>query len=223
MDALEIARAIVGGFDWGARTADIVAALWPQRCKALVAVSGYLIGSLETNQQPLPPEAELGWWYQYYFATERAGLGYRRNTHDFNKLIWRLASPTWDFDDATFDRTAAAFENPDHVDIVIHNYRWRLGLAEGEKRYRGLEHELAGAPPSRYRRSRSAATSTARKATARHTPSGSPAHTSTRSLTASATTFPRRRRQPSPEPSSSSHSRIPPTQESTIPSNRTSS
>jgi pimeloyl-ACP methyl ester carboxylesterase len=129
MDALEIGRAIVAGFDWGARTADIVAALWPERCAWLVSVSGYLIINLEANQKPLPPEAELGWWYQYYFSTERGRLGYSENRREFNKLIWQIASPKWGFDDATFDRTAAAFDNPDHVDIVIHNYRWRLSLA----------------------------------------------------------------------------------------------
>jgi len=146
LDALQIERAILAGYDWGARTADIVAALWPERVKALVSVSGYLIGSQEANQMPLPPGAELQWWYQYYFATERGRLGYRQNTHDFNKLIWQLASPEWHFDDATFDRTAAAFENPDHVDIVIHNYRWRLGLAEGEPQYDDLERRLAAGP-----------------------------------------------------------------------------
>jgi len=146
MDALKIERAVLAGFDWGGRTADIVAALWPERVRALVAVSGYLIGSQAAGKQPLPPEAELQWWYQYYFATERGRLGYERNTHDFNKLIWKLASPQWKFDDATFDRSAAAFDNPDHVAIVVHNYRWRLGLAEGEAQYDGIEQRLAAAP-----------------------------------------------------------------------------
>jgi pimeloyl-ACP methyl ester carboxylesterase len=146
MDALKIDRAIVAGFDWGARTADIVAALWPQRCRALVSVSGYLIGNQNANKTPLPPAAELQWWYQYYFATERGELGYRQYTRDFNKLIWQLASPKWQFDDATFDRTAASFDNPDHVSIVIHNYRWRLGLAEGESQYDELERQLAKGP-----------------------------------------------------------------------------
>ena len=146
MDALKIPTAVIGGFDWGARTADIVAAIWPQRAKALVSVSGYLIVNLEANQQPLPPHAELGWWYQYYFATDRGVRGYRQNTHDFNKLIWHNASPTWKFDDATYDRTAAAFTNPDHVDIVIHNYRWRLKLAQGEPRYDDIEAKLAAKP-----------------------------------------------------------------------------
>jgi pimeloyl-ACP methyl ester carboxylesterase len=146
MDALKIQRAIIGGFDWGARTAAIVAALWPDRCKALVSVSGYLITNLPANQMPLPPSAELGWWYQYYFATERGRIGYGQNRHDFNKLIWRNASPSWRFDDATFDRTAAAFDNPDHVAIVIHNYRWRLSLAQGETQYDNLERKLAAAP-----------------------------------------------------------------------------
>jgi pimeloyl-ACP methyl ester carboxylesterase len=146
MDALTIDSAIVAGFDWGARTADIVAALWPQRCRALVSVSGYLIGSQEANKKPLPPAAELQWWYQFYFATERGGLGYRQYTRDFNKLIWRLASPKWQFDDATYDRTAASFDNPDHVSIVIHNYRWRLGLAQGESQYDELEQRIAKGP-----------------------------------------------------------------------------
>jgi pimeloyl-ACP methyl ester carboxylesterase len=146
MDALAIRKAIVGGFDWGARTAAIVAALWPERCKALVSVSGYLITRREMELQPLPPRAEWGWWYQYYFATERGRVGYDKNRREFNKLIWKNASPTWAFDDATYDRTAAAFDNPDHVSIVIHNYRWRLGMAEGEARYDELENRLAEAP-----------------------------------------------------------------------------
>jgi pimeloyl-ACP methyl ester carboxylesterase len=146
LDALGIARATVAGFDWGSRAAAIVAARWPERCAGLVAVSGYLIGSVEANEQPLPPEAEHGWWYLFYFATERGRLGYRRHTRDFAKLIWQLASPKWAFDDATFDRTAASFDNTDHADIVIHNYRWRLGLAEGEDRYLGLERQLARRP-----------------------------------------------------------------------------
>jgi pimeloyl-ACP methyl ester carboxylesterase len=146
MDALKIDRAVLAGFDWGARTADIVAALWPQRVKGLVAVSGYLIGSQAAGQQPLPPEDEYQWWYQFYFATERGRLGYEKNRHDFNKLIWKLASPQWKFDDATFERSAAAFDNPDHVAVVIRNYRWRLGLAEGERRYAEIEQKLAGAP-----------------------------------------------------------------------------
>jgi pimeloyl-ACP methyl ester carboxylesterase len=146
MDALKIEKAIVAGFDWGARTADIMAALWPERCKAMVAVSGYLITNLEANRKPLPPAAEYGWWYQYYFATERGRLGYSENRHDFNKLIWKIVSPKWDFDDATFDRTAESFDNPDHVDIVIHNYRWRLGLAKGEPQYDDLERKLSQGP-----------------------------------------------------------------------------
>jgi pimeloyl-ACP methyl ester carboxylesterase len=146
MDALKIQKAIIAGYDWGARTADIIAALWPERCKALVSVSGYLIGSQEAGKTPLPPQAELQWWYQYYFATERGRSGYDKYRHDFAKLIWKLASPKWNFDDATFDRSAAAFDNPDHVAIVIHNYRWRLGLAEGEAKYDDLEKRLAGGP-----------------------------------------------------------------------------
>jgi pimeloyl-ACP methyl ester carboxylesterase len=146
MDALGIERAVLGGCDWGARTADIVAALWPERCKALASVSGYLIGSQEANKKPLPPEAELQWWYQYYFATERGRAGYDQNRRDFAKLIWQLASPKWKFDDATLDRSAASLDNPDHVDIVIHNYRWRLGLAEGEAEYDVLEKQLAEGP-----------------------------------------------------------------------------
>ncbi|WP_425542522.1 alpha/beta fold hydrolase [Sphingomonas oligophenolica] len=146
MDALHIERAVLAGFDWGARTADIVAALWPGRVTGLVSVSGYLIGSQAAGKMPLPPEAELQWWYQFYFATERGRLGYEKNRHDFAKLIWKLASPKWQFDDATFDRSAAAFENPDHVAIVVHNYRWRLGLADGERRYDAVEQRLATAP-----------------------------------------------------------------------------
>src|SRR5438477_2792366 len=146
MDALNIDNAIIAGFDWGARTADIVAALWPQRCRALVSVSGYLIGTQAANKKPLPPAAELQWWYQYYFATERGMLGYLQYTRDFNKLIWHTASPKWQFDDATFDRTAASFDNADHVSIVIHNYRWRLGLAPGEPQYEELEQRLAKGP-----------------------------------------------------------------------------
>jgi pimeloyl-ACP methyl ester carboxylesterase len=146
MDALKIEKATLGGFDWGARTADIMAALWPERCKALVSVSGYLIGSQEAGRMPLPPKAELEWWYQYYFATERGRAGYDKYRREFSKLIWQLASPKWHFDDATFERTAAAFDNPDHVAIVVHNYRWRLGLAEGEAKYDELERKLAAAP-----------------------------------------------------------------------------
>jgi pimeloyl-ACP methyl ester carboxylesterase len=146
MDALKIQRAIVAGYDWGARTANIMAVLYPQRCEAMVSVSGYLIGSQAANRQPLPPTAELAWWYQFYFATERGRAGYQANTHDFARLIWRTASPEWKFDDATFERSAASFDNPDHVAIVIHNYRWRLGLAEGEARYDAMEKILATAP-----------------------------------------------------------------------------
>jgi pimeloyl-ACP methyl ester carboxylesterase len=146
MDALKIERAILGGFDWGARTADIIAAIFPERCKALVSVSSYLIGSQQAGKVPLPPQAELQWWCQYYFATERGRAGYDTYRHDFAKLIWQLASPHWDFDDATFERSAAAFDNPDHVSIVIHNYRWRLGLAEGEPKYDDLEKRLSLGP-----------------------------------------------------------------------------
>ena len=146
MDALSVGRAVIAGFDWGARTANIVAALWPERCKAMVSVSGYLIGSQEANRSPLPPPAERQWWYQYYFATERGREGYDRNRSQFARLIWQTASPSWRFDDATFERTAAAFDNPDHVAIVIHNYRWRLGLADGEAKYDDLERRLAAGP-----------------------------------------------------------------------------
>ena len=146
MDALGIGQAIIGGFDWGARSADVVAALWPDRCKALVSVSGYLIGSQAANKAPLAPRAEYAWWYQYYFATERGRAGYDTYRRDFSKLIWQLASPKWAFDDATFARSAVAFDNPDHVAIVIHNYRWRIALAPGEPQYDDLERLLAGAP-----------------------------------------------------------------------------
>jgi pimeloyl-ACP methyl ester carboxylesterase len=145
MDALGIEKAILGGFDWGGRAADIVVALWPQRCKALVSVSGYLIGSQESGKMPLPPQAELQWWYQYYFATERGRAGYDKYRHDFAKLIWQTASPKWNFDEATFNHSAASFETPDHVAIVIHNYRWRLG-AKGERKYDDLEKRLAEGP-----------------------------------------------------------------------------
>jgi pimeloyl-ACP methyl ester carboxylesterase len=146
MDALKIQKATIGGFDWGARTADFIAALWPERCNALVSVSGYLSSSQESQKMPLPPKAELQWWYQYYFATERGRAGYDKYRHDFSKLIWQIASPKWDFDDATFDRSAASFDNPDHVAIVIHNYRFRLDLAKGEPKYDGLERRFAEAP-----------------------------------------------------------------------------
>jgi pimeloyl-ACP methyl ester carboxylesterase len=146
MDALKIEKAIIGGFDWGARTANIMAALWPERCQAMVSVSGYLIGSQAAGKMPLPPKAELEWWYQYYFSTERGRAGYDRYRHDFAKLIWQLASPQWQFDDTTFNRSAAAFDNPEHVSIVIHNYRWRLGLADGEPKYDDLERRLAASP-----------------------------------------------------------------------------
>jgi pimeloyl-ACP methyl ester carboxylesterase len=146
MDALKIEKATLAGFDWGARTANIMAALWPERCKAMVSVSGYLIGSQQSGKMPLPPKAELQWWYQFYFATERGREGYEKYRHDFAKLIWQIASPKWDFDDATFDRSAASFENPDHVAIVIHNYRWRQGLADGERKFDDLEKRLAESP-----------------------------------------------------------------------------
>jgi pimeloyl-ACP methyl ester carboxylesterase len=146
MDALGIDRAVIAGFDWGARSADVVAALWPERCKALVAVSGYLIGSQAANEAPLPPSAELAWWYQYYFATERGRVGYDMYRREFARLIWQLASPRWAFDDETFSRSASSFDNPDHVAVVIHNYRWRLGLADGERQYDPLERRLAAAP-----------------------------------------------------------------------------
>jgi pimeloyl-ACP methyl ester carboxylesterase len=146
MDALGIESALIGGFDWGARSANIVAALWPDRCKAQVSVSGYLIGSQEANKAPLHPSAELSWWYQYYFATERGRAGYDTYRKEFARLIWHTASPQWNFDDETFDRSAASFDNPDHVDIVIHNYRWRLGLAPGESQYDHLEEQLARGP-----------------------------------------------------------------------------
>jgi pimeloyl-ACP methyl ester carboxylesterase len=146
MDALKIKQAVLAGFDWGARTVNIIAALWPKRCKAMVSVSGYLIGSQAAGKAPLPPAAELQWWYQYYFATERGRDGYEKYRHDFAKLIWQLASPKWNFDDATFDRSAAAFDNPDHVSIVVNNYRWRLGLVEGDPKLDALERRLAAGP-----------------------------------------------------------------------------
>jgi pimeloyl-ACP methyl ester carboxylesterase len=147
MDRLHVDRAVIAGFDWGARTGDILAALWPQRVAGLVSVSGYLISSQAVGKQPLTPDAEYQWWYQFYFATPRGELGYSRHTRDFNKLIWKLASPQWKFDDPTFDRSAASFDNPDHVAVVIHNYRWRMGLADGERQYDAIEDKLAAAPP----------------------------------------------------------------------------
>jgi pimeloyl-ACP methyl ester carboxylesterase len=146
MDALRLSDAVIGGFDWGARTANVIAALWPSRCRALVSVSGYLIGNQRAGQEPLPPAAELSWWYQFYFATDRGRAGYDRNRREFARLIWHTASPKWDFDEAVFDQTAAAFDNPDHVGIVIDNYRWRLGLAAGQEQYDDLEHRLARSP-----------------------------------------------------------------------------
>jgi pimeloyl-ACP methyl ester carboxylesterase len=146
MDALKIEKAVVGGFDWGARTANIMAALWPQRVSAMVSVSGYLIGNQQAGRMPLPPKGELEWWYQFYFATERGRIGYAKHTREFAKLIWQTASPKWNFDDATFNRSAQSFDNPDHVAIVVHNYRWRLGLADGEEAYDELEAQLARAP-----------------------------------------------------------------------------
>ena len=146
MDALGLPDAVIGGFDWGARTANVIAALWPSRCRALVSVSGYLIGNQRAGQEPLPPAAELSWWYQFYFATDRGRAGYDRNRREFARLIWHTASPKWDFDEAAFSQSAAAFDNPDHVSIVIHNYRWRLGLADGEAKYDDVEKRLAAAP-----------------------------------------------------------------------------
>jgi pimeloyl-ACP methyl ester carboxylesterase len=146
MDALKIDKATIAGCDWGARTANIIAALWPERCKSMVSVSGYLIGSQEAGKMPLPPPAEFQWWYQYYFATDRGRLGYEKYRRDFAKLIWQLASPKWKFDDAIFDRSAVSFDNPDHVSIVIHNYRWRLALADGEPKYEALDKKLAEFP-----------------------------------------------------------------------------
>jgi pimeloyl-ACP methyl ester carboxylesterase len=146
MDALRIEKATLAGFDWGGRTANIVAAIWPERCRAMVSVSGYLIGSQDAGGMPLPPKAELEWWYQFYFATERGRAGYDKYRHDFARLIWQLASPKWAFDDATFERSASSFDNPDHVAIVIHNYRWRLGLVEGDPKLDDLERRLAAFP-----------------------------------------------------------------------------
>jgi pimeloyl-ACP methyl ester carboxylesterase len=146
MDALNIDRAVLAGFDWGARTSNIVAALWPERCKAMVSVNGYLINNVERNKLPLPPKVEHGWWYQYYFATERGRAGYDANRREFAKLLWKTNSPKWEFDDATFDRSAASFDNPDHVSIVIHNYRWRLGLAKGDQQLDAVEKRLAEGP-----------------------------------------------------------------------------
>ena len=206
MDALGIADAIIGGFDWGARTANVVAALWPERCRAIVSVSGYLIGNQETGQAPLPPPAELSWWYQFYFATERGRAGYDRYRREFARLIWHTASPEWNFDDATFNRSATAFDNADHVAIVIHNYRWRIGLAEGEAQYDDLEKQLAMSPVI------SVPTITSKVMPTAH-PIRNPAPTrrSSRARTrtgpsraASGTTCRKRHRRHSPKPSSTS-------------------
>jgi pimeloyl-ACP methyl ester carboxylesterase len=168
MDALKIDNAIFGGFDWGARTANIIAALWPHRCTGMVSVSGYLIGSQEANRKPLPPKAELAWWYQFYFATERGYAGYDTNRRDFNKLIWHTASPKWNFNDATFERSAESFNNPDYVAVAIHNYRWRLGLVQGDPKYDALEARLATSPTISIRPSRWRATQTLRRILSRH-------------------------------------------------------
>jgi pimeloyl-ACP methyl ester carboxylesterase len=204
MDALGIEKAILAGFDWGARTANVVAALWPERCSALVSVSGYLIGSQQAGALALPPEAERQWWYQYYFATERGRAGYGRYRRDFAKLIWRIASPEWDFDDATFDQTAASFDNPDHVEIVIHNYRWRLGLADGEAEYSGLEQRLAAGPVITVPAITLEGDANGARTRIRVlTPGSSPAGTRTGPLrAASGTTFPGKPRKLSPTPSS---------------------
>ena len=202
MDALKIDKAVVAGFDWGARTADIVAAIWPQRVKALVSVSGYLIGSQEANAKPLPPSAELQWWYQYYFATERGRLGYEKYRREFSKLIWQLASPKWNFDDATFARSAASFDNPDHVAIVIHNYRWRLGLAPGKRNTTSWKGGWPNSPSSPCPPSPWKATPTARRIrTPRSTRGSFPANMPTASSpAASDITCHRKRRRPSPTP-----------------------
>ena len=204
MDALGMEKATLAGFDWGARTANIIAALWPERCKAMVSVSGYLIGSQESGKMPLPPTAELQWWYQFYFATERGRAGYDKYRYDFAKLIWQLASPKWDFDDATFDRSAASFDNPDHVAIVVHNYRWRLGLAEGEPKYGDLDKRLAESPVVAVPPLRLKATPTAHHIpTQVPMPGNSPANTRTgSSKAASGTICPRKRLRPLPKLSS---------------------
>jgi pimeloyl-ACP methyl ester carboxylesterase len=190
MDALKIDQAILAGYDWGSRTANIIATLWPKRCKAMVSVNGYLINNLARNKLPLPPKVEWAWWYQYYFATERGRAGLAANRRELAKLIWRFNSPSWAFDDATFDRSAASFDNPDYVSIVVHNYRWRLSLAAGEPRYNDLERRLAEAPPSTFRRSRSTVTPMAlhRRRMAPATPSISRARERTESSGALATT-----------------------------------
>jgi len=204
MDALKIDRAVIAGFDWGARTANIIAALWPERCKATVSVSGYLIGSQAAGKNPLPPQAELQWWYQYYFATERGREGYDKYRRDFSRLIWQTASPQWHFDDATFERSAAAFDNPDHVAIVVHNYRWRLALADGEKNTTRSKSGWRNSPLLRFLPSRWRATPMARRTLSpAPTPRCSRANMSTgRSAGASATICRKRRRKPSRRPSS---------------------
>ncbi|HEY4079030.1 MAG TPA: alpha/beta hydrolase [Rhizomicrobium sp.] len=146
MDALKIEKAILAGFDWGGRNACIASVLQPERVKALISVSGYLVTNINTVAIPLKPADEHDWWYQFYFATERGRAGYDKYRREFARFIWELASPKWNFDDATFNRSAASFDNPDHVDIVIHNYRWRLGLAAGDPQYDDIEKRLSAGP-----------------------------------------------------------------------------
>lgn len=201
MDALGINSAIIAGYDWGARTADIMAALWPERCRALVSVSGYLIGSQAINAMPLPPKAELAWWYQFYFATERGRLGYEANIHDFARLIWQTASPSWKFDDATFARSAKSLDNPDHVAITIHNYRWRLAWSRARRASIPMRKSSPSARRFRSPRSRWKATLTRHRIPIRpHMPPSSPASISTgRSPAGSDITCRRRRPVNSPK------------------------
>jgi pimeloyl-ACP methyl ester carboxylesterase len=147
MDALSITRAVFAGYDWGGRAACVGAALWPDRCIGLVSVNSYLIQNIAKAMMPAKPEQEVALWYQYYFQLERGRAGLAANRREIARILWEQWSPDWDFDDATFDRSAAAHDNPDYVDVVIHSYRHRFGLAAGDPRYADLQRRLAPLPP----------------------------------------------------------------------------
>ena len=147
MDALEIPAAVLAGFDWGGRAACVAAALWPERVRGLVSANGYNIQNIAASVTPAAPEQEQRWWYQYYFHTERGRAGLQTNRRELCRLLWKLWSPNWNFDDATYARTAESFDSPDFVDVVIHSYRHRYGYAPGDPAYETVEHDLAGQPP----------------------------------------------------------------------------
>jgi len=146
MDALGIARAVLGGYDWGGRAACVVAALWPERCAGLVSLNSYNIQNIAQAMEPEPPDNEQRLWYQYYFHSERGRAGLAANRRALARLLWQLWSPTWAFDDATFERSAGAFDNPDFVDVVIHSYRHRFGLVPGDPACAEIERRLAAQP-----------------------------------------------------------------------------